>query len=164
MIGLLLFAVLAVALYLTWRGPRSARDTLSRWAVPVLAILLGLLYLRSPIDLIPDFVGPIGYLDDLFALIALAWWVRRRLAQMRPHPGAGPRRTSERAEGARPWNPYDVLGVKRGASRTEITRAYREQMKRYHPDRVNDLGEELQEVAHRKTLEIQRAYRELVGG
>jgi DnaJ-domain-containing protein 1 len=34
-------------------------------------------------------------------------------------------------------------------------------MKRYHPDRVDDLGEELQRVAHEKTLAIQRAYEEL---
>jgi DnaJ-domain-containing protein 1 len=55
-------------------------------------------------------------------------------------------------------DPYAVLGVPRGASPDEITRAYREQMKRYHPDRVADLGDELQQVAHRKTLAIQRAY------
>ncbi len=164
MIGLLLFVALAVGLYLAWRGPRSAKNILNRWAVPVLAILLGLLYLRSPIDLIPDFVGPVGYLDDLFALVAIGWWVRRHLQQTRPRASAGPRPTSERAETAPPWDPYGVLGVRRGASRAEITHAYREQMKRYHPDRVNDLGEELQEVAHRKTLEIQRAYRELGGG
>jgi DnaJ like chaperone protein len=55
-------------------------------------------------------------------------------------------------------DPYAVLGVPRDASPEEITRAYREQMKRYHPDRVADLGDELQRVAHRKTLAIQRAY------
>ena len=59
------------------------------------------------------------------------------------------------------WDPHTVLGVTRGASRDEITRAYRAQLKRYHPDRVADLGPELQEVAHRKTVELQRAYGEL---
>jgi DnaJ-class molecular chaperone len=54
-----------------------------------------------------------------------------------------------------------VLGVPRGASRDEIARAYREQLKRYHPDRVADLGPELQQVAHRKTVDLQRAYAEL---
>jgi DnaJ-domain-containing protein 1 len=34
-------------------------------------------------------------------------------------------------------------------------------MQEYHPDKVSHLGEELQEVAHRKTLEIQRAYERL---
>jgi DnaJ like chaperone protein len=56
-----------------------------------------------------------------------------------------------------------VLGLRPGASHADISRAYRTQMKRYHPDRVDDLGEELQRVAHEKTLEIQRAYEELRG-
>ena len=34
-------------------------------------------------------------------------------------------------------------------------------MKQYHPDRVSGLGEELQHLAHEKTLAIQRAYEEL---
>ena len=59
------------------------------------------------------------------------------------------------------WDPRAVLGVARDATRDEIVRAYREQLKRYHPDRVADLGPELQEVAHRKTVELQRAYAEL---
>jgi preprotein translocase subunit Sec63 len=59
------------------------------------------------------------------------------------------------------WDPWAVLGIGRGASRDEIARAYREQLKRYHPDRVADLGPELQQVAHRKTVELQRAYAEL---
>ena len=59
------------------------------------------------------------------------------------------------------WDPRAVLGVARGATRDEIVRAYREQLKRYHPDRVADLGPELQQVAHRKTVELQRAYAEL---
>jgi len=66
-----------------------------------------------------------------------------------------------RHQGLGGWDPYSVLGVARGASRDEIARAYREQLKRYHPDRVADLGPELQEVAHRKTVELQRAYAEL---
>lgn len=59
------------------------------------------------------------------------------------------------------WDPRAVLGVGRDASRDEIVHAYREQLKRYHPDRVADLGPELQQVAHRKTVELQRAYVEL---
>ncbi len=75
---------------------------------------------------------------------------------------APPRPASDREAPSR-WDPWAVLGVTRGASRDEIVRAYREQLKRYHPDRVADLGPELQEVAHRKTVELQRAYAELNG-
>jgi preprotein translocase subunit Sec63 len=59
------------------------------------------------------------------------------------------------------WDPHAILGVAQGASPEDITRAYREQLKRYHPDRVADLGPELQRVAHQKTVELQRAYAEL---
>jgi preprotein translocase subunit Sec63 len=72
-----------------------------------------------------------------------------------------------RSAGGRPvqaaggWDPWGVLGIRRGASRDEIVAAYREQLKRYHPDRVADLGPELQQVAHQKTVDLQRAYAEL---
>jgi preprotein translocase subunit Sec63 len=72
-----------------------------------------------------------------------------------------PPRPSAPGEPPQSWDPWAVLGVARGASRDEIARAYREQLKRYHPDRVADLGPELQQVAHRKTVELQRAYTEL---
>jgi len=77
--------------------------------------------------------------------------VRRFLAPVRP----GAERDSQA------WDPHAVLGVDRGASPDEITRAYRELLKRYHPDRVADLGPELQRLAHQKTVELQRAYAEL---
>ena len=72
-----------------------------------------------------------------------------------------PPRPTVPGEPSQRWDPWAVLGVPRGASRDEIARAYREQLKRYHPDRVADLGPELQQVAHRKTVELQRAYAEL---
>jgi len=90
----------------------------------------------------------------LLVLVAAAWlvvrWVRGRLLRVRG-PGAG----------ASPADPWTVLGVRPGATPEEITRAYHEQMKSYHPDRVADLGEELRRLAHEKTVEIQRAYAEL---
>lgn len=37
-------------------------------------LILGLIYLISPIDIIPDFLLPIGFADDLFVVVAaLAW-------------------------------------------------------------------------------------------
>lgn len=69
-----------------------------------------------------------------------------------------------RAGGAAPqrWDPYAELGVPRDAPREAITRAYHEQLKRYHPDRVADLGTELQHLAHQKTIDLQRAYKEVM--
>lgn len=50
-------------------------------------------------------------------------------------------------------DPYEVLGVPRGASEEEVTRAYRELAKKYHPD-LNP-GDE---AAAQKMSEINEAY------
>ena len=84
---------------------------------------------------------------------------RRQLEQggqhQRPPPGDGGPERRARAE-ALP-DPYAVLGVSRSASKDEIRAAYRARMREYHPDRVAHLGEDLQQLANRKTLEIQQA-------
>ncbi|MDX2177545.1 MAG: YkvA family protein [Candidatus Sumerlaeia bacterium] len=55
-----------------WGMVRDPRYRFPKW-VPV-TILLGLLYLMSPVDIIPDFIPVLGTLDDagLAALFALA--------------------------------------------------------------------------------------------
>jgi DnaJ-domain-containing protein 1 len=127
-------------------------ETWPRWAV-VLVVGAGLLlYLRSPIDLLPDRMGPLGILDDLVVLGAAIWWLRHR-----PDARSAPTEPPPTRD-APPTDPYEILDVARGATPDEITRAYREQLKRYHPDRVAGLGEELQRVAHERTIAIQRAY------
>jgi DnaJ-domain-containing protein 1 len=125
------------------------------WLRIVAVGLAVLLYLRSPIDLLPDRFGPIGLLDDLAVLLTFVWYVYRRAGRTHPPPAT---HTTEN------WDPYAVLGVAHDASPEQVTHAYREQMKRYHPDRVADLGEELQQLAHRKAIEIQRAYSEIGRG
>lgn len=56
---------------------------------------------------------------------------------------------------------YQILEVARGAALDEITKAYRQRVKEYHPDLVAHLGKKLQEVARREFDRIQRAYRSL---
>ena len=53
-------------------------------------------------------------------------------------------------------NPYEVLGIKEGATKEEIKTAYREQVKKYHPDRHQD--NPLYELAEEKLQEINEAY------
>jgi hypothetical protein len=62
------------------------------------------------------------------------------------------------------FDPYDVLGVSKGASLATVTAAYRDLIKQYHPDQVARLGKELRDLAHRKTQDINRAYEMLIGG
>jgi len=53
-------------------------------------------------------------------------------------------------------NPYEVLGLKDGASIDEIKKAYRELVKKYHPDRYMD--NPLSDLAEEKLREINEAY------
>lgn len=53
-------------------------------------------------------------------------------------------------------NPYEVLGIKEGASKEEIKAAYRRQVKKYHPDLHQD--NPLYELAKEKLQEINEAY------
>lgn len=53
-------------------------------------------------------------------------------------------------------NPYEVLGLKEGASEDEIKRAYRELVKKYHPDQYQ--SNPLSELAEDKLREINEAY------
>jgi molecular chaperone DnaJ len=57
-------------------------------------------------------------------------------------------------------NPYETLGVREGASQEEIKQAYRELVKKYHPDRYGD--NPLQDLAGEKMRDINEAYDYLV--
>jgi molecular chaperone DnaJ len=57
-------------------------------------------------------------------------------------------------------NPYEILGIKEGASEKEIKEAYREQVKKYHPDKHQD--NPLYELAEEKLREINEAYEYLM--
>ena len=59
-------------------------------------------------------------------------------------------------------NPYEVLGVKEGASEEEIRAAYRELVKKYHPDKYQD--NPLADLAEEKLQEINEAYDALMKG
>ena len=53
-------------------------------------------------------------------------------------------------------NPYEILGVKPGASQDEIKSAYRKLIKQYHPDQFGD--NPLKNLAEEKMREINEAY------
>lgn len=56
-------------------------------------------------------------------------------------------------------DPYEVLGIQRGASMDEIKAAYRKLAKQYHPDMHVD--NPLKELAQEKFIEVQEAYDQL---
>ncbi len=132
--------------------------------------VIAVVYLVFPRDLIPDFLGRgLGLLDDLLLIGLLTYFYRKHLRQhlAREARENGTRDWGEpsgRAQAAaseRPVDPYKVLGIAPSASRETIQAGYKARMNEYHPDKVAHLGEDLQKLAHRKALEIQRAYQQL---
>ena len=143
-------------------------------------LLLWFIYLLSPIDLVPDFLFGPGFVDDLLFLLLIYWLFWRKPPAQRPssgyrgstRSGADSYRRSQNGSGrgrngpapgdsSTLKDPYRILEVERGAAFDEIKKAYLRQAQRYHPDKVAHLGEEFQQLAHRKFKDIQWAYETL---
>ncbi len=142
-----------------------------------LIYLLLILYVLSPFDLLPEFfLGYVGVIEDVITVGVLYWYFIYRPAKIRAkserayyQQGQGrrtegyqrdQRRSQTDMRPSKP-DPYEVLGVNRGSSLGEIKRAYRRLAGKYHPDKVNHLGEEFRGLAEKKFKEIQEAYQEL---
>ena len=142
----------------------------------LLAILAAAAYVISPVDLVPDFIPGFGWLDDLFVVGTLLWYLRsqqggrplwdlfrRRMGGPFSPPPGGPRSDDLAGDFSR-MDPYVILEVSPRASPEEIKAAYKRAVARYHPDKVAHLGTEFQDLAHQKMLAIRRAYETLQGG
>lgn len=57
-------------------------------------------------------------------------------------------------------DPYSILGISRGASEEEVKAAYKELVKKYHPDQYEN--NPLKDVASEKMTEINQAYDEII--
>ena len=56
---------------------------------------------------------------------------------------------------------FIILEVNENESIAGIKKAYQKQINRYHPDKVESLGFEFKEIAHKKTIAINKAYNEV---
>jgi uncharacterized membrane protein YkvA (DUF1232 family) len=143
-----------------------------------LIYLAVILYVISGFDIVPEWlVGPIGVIDDVLILGFVYWYFIYRPAKIRAQSqrayyreGEGTRGESDHEDQRRAQtdkrfskpDPYEVLGVQREASIDDIKRAYRKLAAKYHPDKVDHLGDEFRVLAEQKFKDIQEAYQELV--
>ncbi|MGW8187927.1 MAG: DnaJ domain-containing protein [Desulfobacterales bacterium] len=138
-----------------------------------LYILLVLIYIIFPYDLLPDFLGGWGRLDDL---VVLGFLLRYLFAQQKrsrgpqatgTKPDADAQKTHARRDQSHDSSrfdsndPYTVLGVDRSASAETVKKAYRELVNKFHPDKVEHLGEEFKTLAEKRFKQIQQAYQSI---
>jgi DnaJ like chaperone protein len=91
----------------------------------------------------------------LFGLFA-GYWVVGKLFFRHPKTDASPGPASP--PNAPQW--YDILQVSASASSVEIREAYKHLISKYHPDKVDSLGQELKDLAGQKSQQITAAYQE----
>lgn len=68
------------------------------------------------------------------------------------------RRASSSSSAAYTKNPYSVLGISDTATNEEVKKAYRRLAMKFHPDKVEGLGEEVKKNAEQQFREINEAY------
>jgi len=146
----------------------------------IVLIILAVLYILSPYDVLPDMIIGWGWLDDVVILgFLLRYFYARKKkreafqkyyqnSQNADHKGNGTtgnnqsrRHTHEGDSSSAHWDPYQILGIERGASQETIKQTFRQLAGKYHPDKVEYLGDEFKALAEKRFKEIQRAYEEL---
>jgi DnaJ-domain-containing protein 1 len=80
---------------------------------------------------------------------------RKREEKQRQQERTGERKAKINSDKPRDW--WSVLGVAPDATLEVAKHAYRLKMKQYHPDRVSGLAPEFIQLAHEKSLELNRA-------
>jgi len=147
----------------------------------IILLVLALLYVLSPYDLLPDMVIGWGWIDDL-VILGFLWryfYVLKKKRErfqkyyqngQKPHgddnskKAAGQdnsRSNTQTQDSSAAWDPYKILEIPRGASQEDIKKAYRQLAGKYHPDKVEHLGDEFKTLADKRFKKIQRAYQEL---
>ena len=149
----------------------------------IVLIIFGLAYLISPVDIIPDLLLPfVGWIDDGVVIASIYYLIRfgklpsfffkkqnsfkqptgqnhtdftsqKETNKKRSYQQSNRKRSSQSIP-----TPHEVLGITPDASKKEIQNAYKQAIKKYHPDKLSHLGKDFSNLANEKFLEIQKAY------
>ena len=144
----------------------------------IVVLILAILYFLSPYDFLPDFLGPVGRVDDVLVAIFSYWLYRFKLSKSRVESGTGPsgaqhdfdhssghysreQPSDNSIGGQNAHDPFETLELTPHATTEEIESQYKKLMAQYHPDKVHHLGPELRDLAHKKSVQIGKAYQDL---
>jgi len=128
----------------------------------IILIIFGLVYFLFPFDLIRDFIPYIGYLDDLALIIWIIYFLYKNKQKVSGQKsGYNNSKSFDFSDKDKIKSCFEVLGLNESSSNEEIKKAYRELVFKYHPDKVQHLGEEFKKIAHEKFVEIKNAYEEI---
>lgn len=134
-------------------------------SLSIFLVLFAVIYLLFPFDLIRDFIPFIGYLDDVALIVWIVYLMNKRkkfngnrntFHQQNFNYNKSQGHFEEKLK-----DPYEILGVSRSSSKSEVKKAYRDLAFKYHPDKVAHLGHELKEHANQKFIEINNAYEKI---
>lgn len=126
-------------------------------------IIFGLAYLISPVDIIPDLLLPfVGWIDDGVVIASIYYLIRfEKLPNFffkKQNPFNQPSGQNHANFTSSIPTPHEILGISPDASKKEIQNAYKQAIKKYHPDKLSHLGKDFSNLANEKFLEIQKAY------
>jgi DnaJ domain len=145
------------------------RSSRADFSVGWLWLIVALLILLAAFVLSDDLEAPAIATAVLVPTIMLLYEIRRRRAvwerwQLQQRHGS---RSGERASASmgtainkrpQPW--WEILGIPEQSTVEDVKTAYYAKIKQFHPDIVTGLAKEFQELAERKTKEINQAYRQ----
>ena len=100
-----------------------------------LPFIIGFLYVISPIDIIPDFIGGIGWLDDISVVGLMFLWFLK-MFKFSDKPSSYSQTEKKEVKRQKEEDPYKILGIARGETRDEVKSAYVKFAGQYHPDKV----------------------------
>ena len=135
-----------------------------------LYIILAILYVLSPYD-IQTLLTIIVMIVILGLLVRFFYKYKQRVKTYQQYAGqqeqasAGDRQQQSAPGHEAPGgkqSAYSVLGVDQNATLDEIKKAYRNLANKYHPDKVEHLGDEFKAMAEMRFKEIQQAYQEIM--
>jgi uncharacterized membrane protein YkvA (DUF1232 family) len=154
----------------------------------IAAIIGALLYIFSPIDLIPDFIPVVGLLDDAAVLGLCLNSIGRDLKNYeiwKQQSSNNYRKMNSQKESTSTKNKTSSYDYQEKSNTNEndtkivelctffkidysnlnketLKKSYHTMMTQYHPDKVNNLADEFKELAGKKSKEINEKYEELL--